>query len=214
MRRDLLLILIAGLLGVILGGRLGVGWPPGTEGSATPSAPALPRLAELEELADLITLRVPLIDVVETRLDGYAGAARCLLIVRGEADVGVDLKRVEIVEVDTPNRTLTLDVPPATVRSVRIDHQRSRVVALERSGLWQFVGDDTSLANLTDQAYAIAEQRLREAAGAPEHAARAREALVGWLSMLMWEKGWKMGGRWNARCPSLYAKDAPHEICP
>ena len=58
-----------------------------------------PTLAKVRALAELVTLRATITDVQATELQGYTGGVECILIVRGQAELGTDLERAKFTEI-------------------------------------------------------------------------------------------------------------------
>ena len=93
-------------------------------------------LEQIKQCAELVTLRVPLQQLVETRIDGYTGGVRCLVLARGEAVIGTDLENARL-SYHGGRVTLTLDEP--RVIQCTLDQERTSVVFVGRGGLWSAI---------------------------------------------------------------------------
>ncbi len=87
-------------------------------------------------MSELVTLRVPVSTVITSELAGYTGSTRCIVIVNGEVELGVDLEQARFEDIDTQARTATLVLPEPKTRAARLDHARTQVYSLDRHGLW------------------------------------------------------------------------------
>ncbi len=96
-------------------------------------------LKKIHELHDLVTLRVPVQFVHDAAIRGRLGGVACLLDIQGQADLGVDLAQARLTDVNDRTRTATLHLPDAGVANARLDLHASRILRLERHGLWQIV---------------------------------------------------------------------------
>ena len=99
-------------------------------------------LSGIIKLAELVTLRVPVSTVTTTELIGYTGSIRCIVIVKGEVELGVDLEQVRLEDVDTVSRTATLVLPMPTVHAARLDLDRTHIYSIDRCGLWLLLPSD------------------------------------------------------------------------
>lgn len=173
-------------------------WKPHRPGTAVLLGSA-PRLEQIQALSHLATLNVEVTDALVFQLNGKTGGMTAVLVVRGEAVLGVDLKEIRFSEVDETRRRVALELPQPKILSASLDHQRTRVVALQSSGLWFFTpGGSGADAAVLDDCYRHAEGIVQDAAGAPELLARAKEqvrvALVAFLAGM----NWTLECRWRA----------------
>lgn len=167
-------------------------------GGAPPAPPAHLVLEEVRELSELVTLSVPLQQLVETEWAGYTGATRCVLIARGEARVGTDLTTADF-ELDSHRRRATVTLPSPRVLSATLDHDQTRTVLVDRSGLWQIIPGGAGEAHLVDRALADAQDRMRSAAGEAERIDQARVRTEMLLTQWFDRHGWQVAIHWRDR---------------
>jgi Protein of unknown function (DUF4230) len=111
----LLLLLAVGLLGVCLGGR-----PDALETSIEGRRTLL--ISSIAEMAELVTLKVPVSTVLTSELAGYVGGVRCVVVVNGDVELGVDLEQARLEDIDAEAHTATIVLPQPKVRHARLDH--------------------------------------------------------------------------------------------
>ena len=191
-----LILLAGGLLGFNPGGRRYHLMSP-------ISRPEQVLLSRITELAELTVLVVPVSTVLTTELVGYTGSARCIVVVNGEAELGVDLEQARFADIDAEARTATLILPEPRTRAARLDHARTQIYSLDRQGLWLLLSSGESCRLVVNQAMQQAQAAV-EAAGqdtkllyqAREQAERALGnaiETVGWQLHIVWA-----GGPWAA----------------
>jgi len=149
-------------------------------------------------MATLVTTRVEVSDVREARIDGLTGSSSAVVLVRGDFLIGVDLSRARFESVDTAGRTAVLVLPRPRVQSPRLDHERTRVLALGDHGLWHIVpGGNEAEAAAVNQAMREAQRALSEAAENAEtiESARARAERV--FDSLFAVERWTLHVRWD-----------------
>jgi hypothetical protein len=186
------LVLAGSLLSVYLAGRL----------QRSPPEPPPPSIERVRELADLVTLRVEVTDIHEARIDGYTGGVSVQLLVCGEVEVGCDLMRARLEEVDPRRACAVLVLPDPHVRSARLDHTRTKIARLERNGLWRIVPTDAGERALVERAIREAQASLTLAASERELVARGREhtgRLVGEFARSL---NWELRIVWNSDGPN------------
>jgi Protein of unknown function (DUF4230) len=185
-----LLLVVGGLLGVCLGGR------PAPIGASIEGHRAL-LISRVAELAELVTLSVPVSTVLTCELAGYVGGIKCVVVVNGEVELGVDLKEARLEEVDPETSTATLVLPQPKVRHARLDHERTTAYSLDREGLWWLALSDEPARRLLNLAMKQAQATVESAARDPgliEQAQRRAERIlrgafevIGWEVTLVWD---------------------------
>ena len=152
----------------------------------------------VQALSVLTTLKVDVADAVVTELRGHAGGTKAALIVRGDFTVGVDLSAARLSAVDDKARTAVLTLPPPRVQSVRLDHERTRLLGIWSSGLWAITpgGGDGDVAAL-NAAYRDAQRFVAAAANDPELLARARRQAEQVLTAFFAATGGTVEIRWS-----------------
>ena len=133
-----------------------------------------PSVEQLKPLAALLTNRVVVVDAVTISIAGYLGDLRAAVVVRGDAMITVDLTQARIEEVNHDARRAVIVLPSPHVESARVDHEGTRIVSVESSGLWTFISSDDGRAEVIDQAMRHAQQAVFKAAGEPAVLAEAR----------------------------------------
>jgi hypothetical protein len=135
-----------------------------------------PILDRIHTLSSLTTLRVDVADTVVTKLRGRTGGISAVLVVHGEATLGVDLSQAKFQAVSEAERRAILVLPQPRVQSVKLDHRKTKLIGLSTNGLWLIVpGGDDADAPLSDLAYRRGEEIVAAAAADPQLAGQARE---------------------------------------
>jgi hypothetical protein len=124
-------------------------------------------LAQVRQLASLVTLEAPISDVQETTLTGVTGSIRMLLAVHGDVALTTNLEAARLTDIDEQTRTATIELPRPTASRPRLDHQRTRIVEIQRQGMWRFLFGQAGETVLTNQALASAQQMLTDIAADP-----------------------------------------------
>ncbi len=140
----------------------------------TNSTQAGPTIEQVQALASLVTSRVEVSDVVVTRLSGYTGGVEAAVLLRGDFELGVDLSAARFASLDTAHHSAVLVLPQPRASQPRVDHRRSRIVAVREEGLWKIVpGHDADVA-VTNLALRDTQQFVADAAADPAVIERAR----------------------------------------
>ena len=147
-------------------------------------------ITQLQLESKLSVLRIPVTDVQTTELNGYVGGVRLVLQVHGDVELTVDLSKARLEDIDESTRCATLVLPDPIPSRPRLDHERTRIYQIDRTGLWQIVPGQAAEAKLVDAAMAEAQRTLERAAQDPKitrqahaHAARLLQdaaASLGW----------------------------------
>src|SRR4051812_28247111 len=141
-------------------------------------------LEQLRDVCELSVVRLEVVAVVEARVTGMSGGASAVVLVRGDADLGIDLAAAKLTDLDPVARTATLMLPAPTVSRPRVDPALTKVVDLRRYGLWSVVpacvttlagnGGQEPEAAVLARAVTEGESRIARAASAPEARRRGR----------------------------------------
>lgn len=156
-----------------------------------------PSIDSIRELAELTVLEVEASEVVTTEVNGYTGGTSAIVQVHGTITLGVDLDRARFVEVDEVQQHIVLALPPTEVRRVAIDHQTSRVLRCQRSGLWRMAIGDALEDQAIKSALVIGQQRLGATASRDDVDQRARGHAASVLGRFVSELGWTLDIRWD-----------------
>jgi hypothetical protein len=95
-----------------------------------------PTIKQVQELADLIVLRVQIADVLYNDDDS---GAKMAMLVRGDCDLIVDLNEARILESDSVTHHATIQLPLPKVARPRVDHERTKIYKIEKTGIMRFV---------------------------------------------------------------------------
>jgi hypothetical protein len=150
-----------------------------------------PTIEKIVGLSALTTLKVNVADAVVSELPGRTGSVRAILIVKGDVTLGVDLSGAVFEQVDQNNRRAVLHLPQPTVQSVRLDHEKTKLVGVWESGLWTIIpgGEDADTAAV-NRAMRDAQRIVAAAGQDPELIQRCRvqteEMLEAFLKALGW----------------------------
>jgi hypothetical protein len=152
-----------------------------------------PRIEDVRRLARLAVLRVRVADIIE----GTTAGARGLVIVKGDADIAIDLDRIEIVERDDERRTATVAIPLPRPDRPRVDQSQTRVYELRKVGLAAFNPFADPRADLLHDCMRAAQQAIEQAVQGDDLIARAREQAESLLTAFYRELGWSVTIQWK-----------------
>jgi hypothetical protein len=151
----------------------------------------------VQSLSSLVTSRVEVSDVVVTKLSGYTGGIEAAVLLRGDFELGVDLSAAKFESMDHSSRTAVLVLPQPQASQARVDHRRSRIVAVREQGLWRMVpGDEVELA-VTNLALRDTQQFVADAAADPGMVDRSRHQAEQVLRSFFKAVGWAVTVRWQ-----------------
>jgi hypothetical protein len=171
-----------------------------------------PTIESVRKLAKLVALQVSISDVHMTELRGYTGAIRMVLLVKGEVEIATDLSQARFEAVDTTQHHAVLILPAPTAGSPRLDHERTRIYQIDRTGLWALIPGQAGEAKLTNQCFQEAQSLLVEASQDAKLADQARshceQVLQGFFEALQWHVEVKWADNKPARADSWDAADA------
>lgn len=188
---------LALIAAAIVVGWVGRGWRD-HRGHGADSSHTGPTIEQVQMLSSLVTMKVDVADVVETRLSGYTGGVRAVVIVKGDLLLGVNLSAARFESVDAVRRRAVLLLPQPQIQSPRLDHERTRLFAVAESGLWQITpGGAATDVKVTNTAYRDAQRYVVEVSGDPSLAARARRQAETVLITFFGAMGWQVEIRWD-----------------
>ncbi len=182
-------LLVAGLLAA-----LWTAYELGRQTSSSSFVSAGPRIEEVREIAKLAVLRVQVADVIE----GDTAGARAAVLVKGDADMAVDLERIEIVDRNEQNRTATLVIPTPQPERPRVDHDRTRIYELEKTGLALINPFADPRADLLADCMRAAQEDVERAVRDAEFVIKAKDQTERLLRSFYREWGWEVTIRWQA----------------
>ena len=178
----LAILMIASMVAVFF---LGRSWK-------TDSVSSSPTITEIQKLGELVVLRVSVADVLEDAAYEYKG----IWIVRGDAQVAVDLRLAQLQSADEKTKKLVVVLPPPKVIQPRVDLEKSKIFEVVKTTLIPFVGDRDKLTN---QGWSKAQRMVEsactdegfidQARGQTELVLTNMYRLVGWDVDIVWQDG-------------------------
>jgi hypothetical protein len=155
-------------------------------------------LHHLVAVSELTTLRVTQHETVEHTIRGYTGGVRVIVAVVGEVSLAVDLSQATLHIQEGQAREARIILPPPSPTSPRLYHAKTRMVDIDRRGLWSIVPGSEAEVAVVDQALKIAQARLEDAGrtGASQAAARTQAERIiarggrtlGWNVSVCWRE--------------------------
>jgi len=155
-----------------------------------------PTLQQVRELAQLVTLRVPISQIHCESLRGYLGGNTLTLAAHGDVLISTDLEQAQFEHIDHTNKTVVLILPKPRTMRARLDHERTRVVALNRHGLWVVAFGDAGGWVLTNRAMKNAQRQLDKISSDRILIVRAQQRAEQILQGLFIRTGWKVTVLW------------------
>ena len=156
-----------------------------------------PTLESVQALSSLVTTKTTLADAIVSQISGYTGSMSAVLVIRGDALIGIDMEQARISDKDDNTRSLVLILPQPAVIQARVDHERTRVFALDRHGFWKLMRLDDVTKQLVDQGMREAQQTIENAASESATMATAREHAQQVLAAFANSAGWQLEIRWE-----------------
>lgn len=157
-----------------------------------PPPEAVIMLRKVQALSDLAVLRVPVHLLHEAGIDGLSGGVRTLVQVEGSVDLGVDLSRARLIQIDPVARTAVLQLPPAKVIHATVDMAATRVLRVDRRGLWWVVPGEAGGREVIQKALAQAQHKVQRAGDKSEHLRQAEQRARQLCIELAAEAGWTL----------------------
>lgn len=162
-----------------------------------------PRIEEVRRIAKLAVLRVQVADVIE----GNTAGATAAVLVKGDADIAVDLDQIQIAAQDDQKRTITLIVPTPRPDRPRIDHSRTKIYELRKTGLALINPFADPRADLLLDSMRAAQEDVEHAVQDAEFVTKAKEQTELLLTGFYREFGWDVTIRWQpAPAPTASAQ--------
>ena len=182
-------LVLVGLTG-LLWGAFEVGRGNAAKSEITSSGP---RIEDVRKIAKLAVLRVQVANVIE----GQTAGARAAVLVKGDADIAVDLDQVEIVSCDEQAKSATLLIPPPHPDRPRVDHARTRIYQLEKTGLAAINPFADPRPELLADAMRAAQAEVERAVSDEEFVVRAKEQTELLLKAFYGGLGWNVTVQWK-----------------
>ena len=148
-----------------------------------------PTVERLQRLSRLVTLQVMVADVLVGEGEGSKGS----WLIKGDALLGTDLSKVQIVDRDDAAKQATLLLPLPVVLHSRIDHQRTRTWEVCRM-VWLPWNADQD--RLRDMVMLEAQRLIAHVADSPENIRQAQTNTEMVIKTLYNEVGWQVSVQW------------------
>lgn len=178
-----------------------------------PPTVSVPTVEQVQALAQLMTLRVPVADMQVVRLQGYTGGASLILVSRGQVLIGTDLDQAHFEEVDQSARHAVLVLPEPSVQYAALDHERTTIYRIDRSGLWQFMPGDAGETALVNRAMRQAQVQLAAVLeDHPEYREQARQQAQQVIGRFFEAVGWEVEVRAGAHSVDITPVRAPRRF--
>ena len=165
----------------------------GRQTGTTHIVSAGPRIEDVRRIAKLAVLRVQVADVIE----GHNGGGRALVLVKGDADMAIDLDQIRVTERDDTRRSAVLSLPQPRPERPRVDHERTRIYEVEKTGLAALNPFADPRMDLLEDCMRAAQASVEQAVSAPDFATRAQEQAESLLGAYYGEIGWHVTVRWQ-----------------
>jgi hypothetical protein len=163
--------------------------------AATPTGPTI---EQVRELSALVTTSVDVADVQVTELRGWTGGVRVALLVKGQYLLGTDLSQSRFESVNQSKNAAELILLPPTATCARLDHERTKLYAVNSFGLWAILPTERAEVVAVDAALRDAQASVAAATGnGPSEKARRHAELV--LGAFFREIGWQVTISWSDR---------------
>ena len=127
-------------------------------------------------------------------LVGEGEGSRGSWLIRGDALIGVDLSRAQILDKDDEARRATVRLPPPEVMQARVDHQRTRTWQVSRMAWLPWNADQD---RLRDTVMFEAQKLIAQAAGSAESIRQAKMTAEAIITAFYGEVGWQVRVTWE-----------------
>jgi hypothetical protein len=181
-------LLVAGLVALLWGA-----YYVGQRGTTARIIAGAPRIEEVRRIAKLAVLRVQVADVIE----GNTAGAMAAILVKGDADISVDLDQIQIAARDEQKRTATLVIPTPRPDRPRVDHSRTKIYELRKTGLAMINPFADPRADLLLDSMRAAQEDVERAVRDTEFIVKAKEQAELLLVGFYKELGWDVAVQWK-----------------
>lgn len=151
-----------------------------------------PKIEDVRAIAKLAVLRVQVANVLEGQNAGAVG----IVLVRGDADMAVDLERIEIAACDPEQRAATLRIPTPRPERPRVDHERTRVYELRKTGLAAFNPFADPRVDILVDTMRAAQTEVERAVQEEDFVAQAKAQAEMLLAAFYQKLGWSVAVEW------------------
>ena len=146
----------------------------------------------------MTTLKIDVADAQVTELQGYTGNIKAVLLIKGDVSIGVDLSAARFEQVDETSHRALLILPQPKVQSVRLDHEKTKLIGVWPAGLWQIVpgGQDADTVAI-NAAYRDGQRAVSMVAQDAAMLERSRGQVQSVLKTFFSALGWDVEVRWQ-----------------
>ncbi len=150
-----------------------------------------PTVERLERLAHLATTRVYVADVLVGEGEGCRGA----WLIKGDALLGVDMRRIQITAKDEATKQAVIRSPQPTILQPRVDHTKTRTWEVRRT---TWVPWNADADKLRDEVMRRAQELVGTSAASAENISQAKISVETTLRAFYQELGWQVTVDWTA----------------
>ncbi len=151
----------------------------------------------MRALSELVAFRVDVSDVLESRITGWTGGVMAAVVVHGDALISTDLDQATFLSMDDDQKAAVLELPAPRVLSGRVDHTRTQIYSIDRSGLWHLAVGDEAETTVVDRAFRDAQQTIVVAADQAEYMMQARRHVEEVIQRFYQPAGWTIEIHWR-----------------
>ncbi len=152
-----------------------------------------PRIEDVRRIAKLAVLRVQVADVIQ----GNNNGGRAIVLVKGDADMAIDLDRIQLSDRDETQKTAVVSLPLPQPERPRVDHARTRIYEMEKLGLAALNPFADPRRELLEDCMRAAQHSVEQAVAAPEFVTQAKEQAELLIRTFYREIGWQVTVRWQ-----------------
>ncbi len=168
-----------------------------------------PTIEQVQKLASLVSLRVPISDVQVTELTGLTGGVKLVMAVQGDVDIAADLGTAKFEQVDAEKKSAILVLRKPVPMRPRLDHEKTRILQIDRSGLWNWLPGETGEKTLTNRAMQSAQRILGDVAARQDLAKQACQQTEHVIKDFFAATGWQITVQWDETPIAPAAAEVP-----
>lgn len=120
------------------------------------------------------------------------------MVMHGRIQMGINLERVELADVDHSHKTAVVVLEPPRVLSAELDSEKLELYAIQRHGLWRLIPGSQLETDLFNQALRQAHHSLSQHQGHPSIALTARRHAEYAIDRMGDSIGWRIEVRWRS----------------
>lgn len=156
-----------------------------------------PTIEQVQKLASLVALRVPISDLTSSQMSGLTGGVETFIAVHGDVDIAADLSTAKFEQVDAEKHTAILVLRKPEPQRPRLDHEKTRILSIQRSGLWRLNSGGAADVELTNLAMQSAQRVLGEVAARQDLAKQACQQTDHVIHDFFAATGWQVTVQWD-----------------